>query len=77
MLAEYEIYLGDFYFRNASYRSAWMRYQNVLRDYQDIADLAAYAKVQAQAAYALHVQSEAEVNRQEREGTWRKWFDWL
>ena len=76
-LAEYEVYLGDFYFRIEKYRSAWMRYQNVLRDYPDITDLHEYAGVQSQAAYALQVESEAEENRKEREGGWHEWFNWL
>ncbi|MDR2892375.1 MAG: outer membrane protein assembly factor BamD [Deltaproteobacteria bacterium] len=77
LLAEYEIYMGDFYFRIEKYRSAWMRYQNVLRDYSDIKDLYEYANVQSQAAYALQVQTEAGEDLKTREGGWHEWFDWL
>lgn len=77
ILAQYEIFMGDFYFRAERYRSAWMRYQNVLRDYSDILDLAEYATVQSQASYFKQVQEETEKGRRQREGSWRNWFDWL
>lgn len=77
LLAEYEIYMADFFFRTERYRAAWTRYSNVIRDYQDITDLYEYAAVQVNAAYSKHVEQESEQTRREREGTWRKWFDWL
>jgi outer membrane protein assembly factor BamD len=77
LLAGYEIYLGDFFFRTKKYRSAWMRYKNVITDYKDIEDLYSYALVQADAAYALQVEAEAERTRRAREGSVLDLFNWL
>jgi outer membrane protein assembly factor BamD len=77
MLAEYEVFLADFFFRTEKYRSAWMRYRNVINDYKDIEDLYNYALIQGNAAYARQIESETEENREEREGGWKQLFKWL
>jgi outer membrane protein assembly factor BamD len=77
ILAEYEVYMADFFFRIKRYRSAWMRYKNVIADYRDIEDLYNYSLIRANAAYALQVEDEAEENRRAREGSLYEFFNWL
>lgn len=77
LLAEYEIYTGDFYFRTENYGAAWLRYKVVVDSYKDIEDLHRYASEKIHAAYLLRSQKEAEEERRAREGSWKDWFNWL
>jgi outer membrane protein assembly factor BamD len=77
LLAEYEVYMADFFFRIQKYRAAWMRYKNVIADYKDIEDLYQYSVIRSGVAYALQTEAEAEESRLEREGGWQNLFKWL
>jgi outer membrane protein assembly factor BamD len=77
ILAEYEVYTGDFYFRTGNYYAAWLRYVKVVGEYAEIRNLWSYSENRRQLAYFLHMKNSAEAKRRLREGSWRDWFDWL
>lgn len=76
-LAEHELWVGDFYFRQKRYQSAYVRYQHVAEAYGEFPELAEYGKSQANDAYFLYQRESAESERQIKEKSWRRWFDWL
>ncbi|MCL1889496.1 MAG: outer membrane protein assembly factor BamD [Desulfovibrionaceae bacterium] len=77
LLAEYELYSGDFFFRTENYYAAWLRYMIVLRDYREIEDLVRYAENRSQAAYFLYLKKNSEAKRRVIEGSWHKIIDWF
>ncbi len=77
LMAEHELYLGDFYFRMKKYGAAWLRYKAITDKYQDVEEIYAHASEKAKSAYLLRGQTESEETRREVEQTWHKWFKWL
>lgn len=77
IMAEYEVYTGDFMYRTKNYLAAWRRYMIVIDEYQDFPDLVEYSERRKQFAYFLHMRDSNEQTRREREGTWHNWFNWL
>jgi outer membrane protein assembly factor BamD len=77
LLAEYEVYSGDFFFRTQNYHAAWLRYMIVLRDYPDIEDMRKYSEKRRHMAYFLYLKNSGESRRRDQENTWHKWLDWL
>jgi outer membrane protein assembly factor BamD len=77
LLAEYEAYTGDFFFRTGNYYAAWQRYMIILQEYPDIDDLRRYAERRRHMAYFLHVRKNSEEKRRFLENTWHNWLDWL
>ncbi|MDR2051070.1 MAG: outer membrane protein assembly factor BamD [Deltaproteobacteria bacterium] len=77
ILAEYEVYTGDFYFRTGNYYAAWLRYVKVVGEYPEIRNLWSYADNRRHLAYFLHMKDSTEARRRLREDTWHNWFDWL
>lgn len=77
LLAEHEIYMGNFYFRVEHYGAAWRRYKSVVEYYPDVVDLHEYASDKVNAAYLLYRQNQTESERRERESTWHKLWNWL
>ncbi len=77
ILAEYEVYSGDFFFRTENYHAAWRRYIIVVQNFPEIQDLHAYAEKRRHIAYFKYIFSHNEQKRREREDTWHNWLKWL
>lgn len=77
LMAEHELYFGDFYFRMEKYGSALIRYRYILDTFQDVPEIYNHAKVKADAAFVKERESKSESKRQQREGSWKDYFDWL
>lgn len=77
LMAEYEVYTGDFMFRTGNHMAAWRRYMIVLRDFKDFPDLVDYSEKRRHIAYFLHMRNSNEQMRRDRENTWHNWFKWL
>ncbi len=77
IMAEREIYIGDFYQRTGKFGSAWLRYKYVVENYSDIQDLHDSAAQRAQIAYLKYTQQKGQQELEEREGTWKDWLKWL
>jgi len=76
-VAEHELFVADFYWRTERFGAAWRRYQFVVDNFSDIPDVYEYAQSRAEISYYRYQQTRTEVEREEREGSWRDWFDWL
>ncbi len=77
LLAEHELYVGDFYFRTGRYGAAWSRYKVLADNFEDVPEIHAHAVEKAKSAYLLRGQAETEETRREVEKTWHRWFRWL
>ncbi len=77
ILADREIFVADFYWRTEQYGPAWHRYQYVVDNFADLEQVRDYAQKRADMAYLLQQKTETKKAREERQGTWKKWFDWL
>ena len=77
LMAEHELYIADFYFRMKKYGSAWMRYKNIVDNFKDVPEIYAHAEAKIQAAFIAHKEQQAEETRINREGSWKKLFNWL
>jgi outer membrane protein assembly factor BamD len=77
LMAEHELFYADFYFRMERYASALARYQVIIRDYTDVPDIHNHATIKARAAFIKDKEQRAEGTREKREGSWKKWVDWL
>jgi outer membrane protein assembly factor BamD len=74
-LAEHELYIAHFYWKSGAYRAAWLRYEAIYRDFQDIPEVAKLADIQRKASYFKH--RENQVDEEVSPSRLRKWFDWL
>lgn len=77
IMAEYEVYTGDFMYRTKNYMAAWRRYMTVIEQYKDFPDLVEYSEKRRYISYFLHMRSDNEQTRRTREGTWHNMFNWL
>ena len=77
LMAGHEIYVADFYFRRENYGSAYERYKFVIKQFPDVTEYQAYATERARISYLKKTEQEAEMLREDREGSWRDYFDWL
>lgn len=77
LIAEHELFVADFYWRRGQYGPAWRRYQSVFRDFKDIPEIAEYAERQGNFAYYRFQKQQSQLDREEREGTWKRLLDWL
>ena len=77
LMAEHELYVGDFYFRMERYDSALARYQDIITRFPDVPDIYEHAQLKAKAAFINDREQQAERTREKREGTWKDWFNWL
>jgi outer membrane protein assembly factor BamD len=77
IMAEYEVYTGDFMYRTKNYMAAWRRYMIVVKQYQDFPDLVGYSNKRRHIAYFMYMRADNEQTRRGREGTWHNWFNWL
>lgn len=77
IMAEYEVYTGDFMYRTKNYMAAWRRYVIVMEQYTEFTDLAVYASLRKPIAYFEYMKKSNELTRREREKTWHRFFKWL
>lgn len=76
-LAERETYIADVYWSMGNYQAAWTRYDNVVKNFPDVEDVAEYAHKKGEVAYLRYRESESERIREQREGSWKNLFRWL
>jgi len=77
IMAEHEMYFGDFYYRMGKYGSALLRYRFIVENFEDVPEIYNHAKVKEQSAFVESRKFEAESKRESREGSWKDWFNWL
>ncbi|WP_319544158.1 outer membrane protein assembly factor BamD [uncultured Pseudodesulfovibrio sp.] len=78
ILAEHEVYMADFFWRTEQYGPAWHRYQYVVENFSDIADLRDYAIKRAEYSYFEYQKTLSEEERQRIQGSWMRWIkQWL
>lgn len=77
LMAEHELYVGDFYFRMGRYTSALARYRDIMKDFSDVPDVYEHASLKAKASFVKEREQQGEKKRESREGTWKNWFNWL
>jgi outer membrane protein assembly factor BamD len=77
IMAEHELFYADFYFRMDRYASALSRYKIILNEYQDVPEIYHHAQIKSKAAFIKDREQTAEGRREQREGSWKNWFDWL
>ena len=77
IMAEHELYYGDFYYRMGRYNSALARYTYIIDNYKDVPEIHEHVMVKAQDALVLNRKYQSEDIRVQREGSWKDWFDWL
>lgn len=77
IMAEHELFYGDFYFRMERYTSALVRYKAIIDNFADVPEVHNHALEKANAAFVLEREQRAEETRLKREGSWRDWFEWL
>ena len=68
LMAEHELYIADV---------AWHRYEFIVKNFQDVPEVAEHAKEKSLAAYHYYKEEQAKETRQKRQGSWREWFKWL
>lgn len=77
IMAEHELYIADVFWHMGKYGPAWRRYEFIAENYADVPDVTDHAREKAQAAHLYYREEQADVQRQQREGTWKNWFKWL
>ncbi|NDV19752.1 outer membrane protein assembly factor BamD [Pseudodesulfovibrio sp. JC047] len=78
ILAEHEVYMADFFWRTEQYGPAWHRYQYVVENFSDIADLRDYSIKRAEYSYFEYQKTLSEEERQRIQGSWMRWIkQWL
>jgi outer membrane protein assembly factor BamD len=75
LVAEHELYVGDFYFKSEEYRAAWSRYRYVLENFSEMEDIAAMAESKAKSAYFYAQEKDNDTKR--HPSKLKPYFDWL
>lgn len=76
-MAEHELFVADFYWRKKEFGPAWRRYTAVAENFSDIPDIHEYATRQSNFAYYRFQKQESQRDREQREGTWKRFLEWL
>lgn len=76
-LADHEIYVADFYWKNEQYGPAWKRYSYVADNFTDLPDVVTYAKRMSELSYLEFQKRRSEEERAKEHGSWKQWLDWL
>jgi outer membrane protein assembly factor BamD len=76
-MAEHELYLGDMFWRMKRYGPAWRRYNYITENFKDVEEIYEHAAKKAPAAYLRYREEQSKAVREQREGTWKRWFRWL
>ena len=74
LLAQREVYIADVYWSMSNYQAAWTRYENVVKNFPDVEDVAEYARKKGEVAYLRYREGTSEAIREQREGTWKNMF---
>ncbi len=74
LMAESELFYGDFYYRQNRYASALSRYQYIVDNFDDVPEIYEHAKQKAASAFVLAKEQEAESTREQREGGFMYWL---
>ena len=77
LMAAHEVYVADFYWRRGNYGSAYERYKFVMQHFKDVPDYQEYVKERARLSYLKKTEQEAELLREEDQGSWKDYFEWL
>lgn len=77
LMAEHELYVADFYWRTEEYKAAWLRYQYVEKEYQDLPEVVSYAKKRKELAYLRWIELVSKETKEREEGSWKRFLDWL
>lgn len=77
LIAKRQIYIADVYWHMENYESAWYRYSKIVEEFQELPEIQEYAQKQADASYIRFRQTNSNLEREEREGSWKDYFDWL
>jgi len=77
LMAEHELYVADFYWRTEQFKAAWLRYKYVEKEYADLPEVVAYASQRRDLAYLRWQEAKAKEAKEKKEGSWKRFFDWL
>ena len=77
ILAEHELYLGDVFWNMNRYGPAWKRYSYIVDNFKDVPDIHEHAQKKALAAYYKYREQQSQNAREQIEGSWKQWFNWL
>ena len=77
LMAEHELYIADVFWHMKKYGPAWHRYEYVMESFKDVPEVYEHAKEKSLAAYHNYREAQSQEVRQNREGSWKKWFTWL
>lgn len=77
ILAEHEIFVGDFFWRTQQYGAAWHRYLFILENYADVVEYKEYVRKQAEYSYFEYQKVLSEEERERLQWTWKRLLKWL
>lgn len=77
LMAEHELYMADVFWNMRKYGPAWRRYLYVAENFKDVPEVSEHAMEKSVSAWHLYRNEEAQATREQREGSWKKWFKWL
>ncbi|MDR0815980.1 MAG: outer membrane protein assembly factor BamD [Desulfovibrio sp.] len=76
-MAEHELYIADVFWHMKKYGPAWRRYDFIVNNFTDVSDVANHAKEKSMTAYYHYCEEQGNMVREQRQGSLRKWFNWL
>jgi outer membrane protein assembly factor BamD len=78
LMAEHELFIADVFWHMKKFGPAWRRYTYLVENFTDIPEIVEHAKEKSRAAYYHYKEKAGEETREERQGSWGKWFkSWL
>ena len=77
IIAELDLFLGDVFWNMKKYGPAWRRYTYIVDNFRDVSDVREHAQQKALAAYYKYREQQSQEAREQIEGSWKQWFDWL
>lgn len=77
IIAERELFIGDVFWNTKKYGAAWQRYKYIMDNFKDVPDVSAHAAEKVPAAFLQYREQQSKAVREQREGSWKRWFRWL
>lgn len=77
IIAEHELYLGDVFWNMKKFGPAWKRYTYIVENFPDVKDVSEHAQEKSLSAYYKYREQQSKEAREQIEGSWKRWFDWL
>ena len=77
LIAEHELYLGDVFWNMNNYGPAWKRYTYIVDNFSEVPEVSEHAKEKALSAYYRYREQQSKQAREQIQGSWKRWFDWL